>query len=61
MTCQTTKCKEKKLMPLLDFTSRRKVMIRGQDDVRSVYFVIIGWGRGEKTEGKRLKANLQHG
>lgn len=48
-------------MPLLDFTSRRKVMIRGQDDVRSVYFVIIGWGRGEKTEGKRLKANLQHG
>lgn len=35
-------------------------MIRGQDDVRSVYFVIIGWGEGEK-EGKRLKANLQHG
>lgn len=39
-------------MPLLDFTSRRKVMIRGQDDVRSVYFVIIGWGRGKKRRKK---------
>lgn len=39
-------------MPLLDFTSRRKVMIRGQDDVRSVYFVIIGWGRGKKGRAK---------
>lgn len=27
-------------------------MIRGQDDVRSVYFVIIGWGRGKKTKSK---------
>lgn len=60
MTCQTTKCKDKrkKKKPYSPpwFYSRRMVIIRGQDDVCSVYFVIIGWKKGREKK----KPNLQH-
>lgn len=33
-------------------------MIRGQDDVRSVYFVIIGWGEKRKEKDKKQTYNI---